>query len=190
MSTPHDPRLSRRDAEHLLDDPAASGHPLGPVLDAARQPARAEELLREEAAVAAFHAARLTPVTVSRRSSVPMSPLGRLAAAKATVATAAVVALTGGGIALAATGTLPTLPDQASDKATESVARHLAPSETETTEATETETEATEAVETEATEVETDGAAPTPSFEGLCTASPRWPPRPAAPRASPTTASP
>src|SRR5690606_16351957 len=109
MSTPKR-HPSRREAEHLLDDPAASGHALGPVLDAARAPARSHELAREDATVAAFHAARLTPAPISRSNFVSPAITGRRAATRAVIATAAVVGLTTSGIALAATGHLPTLP--------------------------------------------------------------------------------
>ena len=52
----------------------------------------------------------------------------RSAAARAAIATGVVVALSTGGFALAATDHLPTLPDQASDKATEAVAKNRATS--------------------------------------------------------------
>lgn len=166
------PHLSRRDAERLLDDPAATNSVLATSLAAAKAPARPAELRREDAAVAAFHAARLTPSPTSRRNFVSPSKLGSRAASRAVIATGAIVALTSGGIALASSSYLPTLPDQASDQATASVAK--TPEPTEATETEETEAEETEALEVtetaEAEETETESATPTPSFEGLCKA--------------------
>lgn len=180
MSTHHP---SRRDADRTLDAPVESDLPVGRALEALRVPGSTHELLREDATVAAFHAARLSPAPRTRSDMSPTTP--RTAAVKAVAATGLVVALTSGGFALAATGHLPTLPDQASDRATEAVSQRTASaSETatetapatatesatvsETPSATETATaEATES--TEATSEETT-TAPTPSFEGLCTA--------------------
>jgi hypothetical protein len=169
----HEPHLTRRESERLLDDPAAHDNALGRALSAAKAPARSSELRREDAEVTAFHAARLTPPPTSRSNYVSPSTLGRRAAARAVIATGAIVALTSGGFALANSAHLPTLPGQASDQATESVAKTP-----ESTEPTETTTEATtsatptedvsESEEAEATE--TSEATPTPSFEGLCKA--------------------
>lgn len=165
MSQP-ETRLSRRDAERLLDAPASHDSALGWALSAANAPAHPGELRREDAAVAAFHTARLNPSPTSRSNYVSPTKLGSRAAARAVIATAAVVALTTGGFALANSAHLPLLPDQASDQATESVAKTPKPTET-TTETT----EATEAAETETpTESTTESATPTPSFEGLCKA--------------------
>jgi hypothetical protein len=175
------PPLSRRDAERLLDDPAASGSALGTALSAAGAPARPGELRREDAEVAAFHAARLTPPPTTRSNFVSPTRLGRRAATRAVIATGAVVALTSGGFALASSAHLPTLPGQASDQASASVAKTPTPTETTDT-ATQTPGESTEptesadAEETEAQETEaerddsTASATPTPSFEGLCKA--------------------
>src|SRR5688572_15243517 len=133
MSNHH---LSRRDADRILDAPAESGRPVAEALEALRAPAAADELRREDAVVAAFHAARLAPAPTTRREMSPTTP--RTAAVRAVVATGLVVAVTSGGFALAATGHLPTLPDQASDTATESVAKsRTAPSESASETATE-----------------------------------------------------
>lgn len=182
MSTHH---LSRRDADRILDAPAESGRPVAEALEALRAPAAADELRREDAVVAAFHAARLAPAP-TRRAMSPTTP--RTAAVRAVVATGLVVAVTSGGFALAATGHLPSLPDQASDTATESVAKSrtapTAPSESAseaateaptasgTATATETATEAGSADATGTTEdaSPTDASAPTPNLEGLCKA--------------------
>ena len=166
MSQPEN-RLSRREAERLLDAPASHGSALGSALSAANAPAHPGELRREDATVAAFHAARLTPSPTSRSNYVSPTKLGSRAAARAVIATAAVVAMTSGGFALASSTHLPLLPDQASDQATESVAKTPKPTETTTTETT----ESTEAAETETpTETTTESATPTPNFEGLCKA--------------------
>lgn len=189
-----DHHLSRRDADRILDAPAESGRPVAEVLEALRAPVTADELRREDSAVTAFRVARLAPSPRSRRGMSPTTP--RTAAVRALTATGLVVALTSGGFALAATGHLPALPDQASDTATDAVARHStspsqSPSETVTEDAT-TSDEATDDLEatqgapgesTEATESTDDAestedaetsdettAAPTPSLEGLCKA--------------------
>ena len=172
----HDRRLSRRDAEEILASPAQSDHAVGPLLDALGAPGREGELLREDAAVAAFHAARLGAVPTSRSDSTVSKPTRT--AAKAFLATGAVVALTSGGLALAATGHLPSLPDQASDRATEAVAKHATESPSETTTTTATETATTATTTESATEVPSETptespeteAAPTPNLEGLCNA--------------------
>jgi hypothetical protein len=162
MSQPAN-RLSRREAERLLDAPASHRSALGSALSAASAPAHPGELRREDATVAAFHTARLTPSPTSRSNYVSPTKLGSRAAARAVIATAAVVALTSGGFALANSAHLPLLPDQASDQATESVAKTPQPSET-TEIPTETVTESPEAEDTE------DTGTPTPSFKGLCKA--------------------
>ena len=121
MSTHHP---SRRDADRILDAPAESDLPVGRALEALRAPGSTHELLREDATVAAFHAARLSPAPRTRSDMSRTTP--RTAAVKAVAATGLVVALTSGGFALAATGHLPTLPDQASDRATEAVSQRTA----------------------------------------------------------------
>lgn len=130
MSTP-DPRLSRRDAERLLDAPAEHDSVLGWALTAASAPAHPSELHGEDAAAAAFQAARLSPAPSTRIGYVSPSRLGSRAAARAVIATGAVVALTSGGFALASTTGLPGLPDlpglpalpgQASDRASDATA--------------------------------------------------------------------
>ncbi len=170
----HRHRLSRRDAERLLDDPSAANSVLGTALSAASAPARAGELHREEAAVAAFHTARLTPSPASSGSAGSPSRLANRAAARAVIATGAIVALTSGGFALANSAHLPSLPGQASDQATESVAKTPKPTEatepTETAETTESGVGTTETTESAETESPSESAAPTPNFRGLCNA--------------------
>ncbi len=146
---------------HLFRRQAETDHVVGPVLDALRAPAREGELRREDATVAAFHSARLTPPTSTRSD---MSTTARSAATRAAIATGVVVALSTGGFALAATDHLPTLPDRASDKATASVAKNPATS-APTTAAT---TTATTAATT--TETESEKSTPTPNVNGLCKA--------------------
>jgi hypothetical protein len=117
-----DMHLTRRESERLLDDPAAYDHVLGWALTAAKSPAHRDELRREDAEVAAFHAARLAPARTSRTHFVSPVRLGGRAATQAVVATAAVVALASGGFALTGSVDLPGLPDlpgRASDRATE-----------------------------------------------------------------------
>lgn len=180
--------LSRRDADRILDAPGESDHPVGQAIQALRASGSTAELRREDATLASFHAARLSP------TSRPMSGAAtsaRSAAVRAVAATGLVVVLTSGGFALAASGHLPTLPDQASDTATEAVAQRNAPrpaSPSETTTATTSEaspeaetavasettleTTTAETTTTEATPTVSDAAttAPTPNLTGLCTA--------------------
>lgn len=163
--------LSRRDAERLLADPAASDSALGTVLAAAGGTARPGELRREHEAVTAFQSALLSPPPASRAGFVSPTALGRRAAARAVVATGAVVALTTGGFALANSAHLPILPGQASDQATESVAKTPKPSDTpsQTPGETSSETPGETPGETPK-ETESDTTGPTPSFKGLCNA--------------------
>jgi hypothetical protein len=167
------PHLSRREAERLLDDPTAVPSALGTALAAAGAPARANELAREDAEVAAFHTARLTPSPTHRSNFVSPTLIGKRAATRAIIATGAVVAVTTGGFALANSAHMPTLPGQASDQATESVSKDKSSdptaSETTTTESTSpTATESTTGATTESPETAT--STPTPNFEGLCKA--------------------
>lgn len=167
----HETRLSRRESERLLDAPATQDSALGRALSAASAPAHPSELRREDAVVAAFHTARLTPSPTYRNNVVSPDKLGSRAAARAVIATAAVVALISGGFALANSSYLPTLPGQASDRATESVAKTPKPTETASETASETSTESTETpAESVETETPTGSATPTPNFTGLCTA--------------------
>ena len=169
--TDHEIRLSRRESERLLDDPAAHDSALGSALSAASAPAHRGELRREAAEVATFRAARLTPPPTSRSNYVSPSTLGSRAAARAVIATGVIVALTSGGFALASSVHLPTLPGQASDQATESVARTPKPTETTSSSAPTSSTSTDDPAESEETEgTETSPATPTPSFKGLCTA--------------------
>ena len=181
------PHLSRREAERLLEDPSAVPSALGSALASAAAPARAGELRREDSAVTAFHTARLTPSGTRTAVAAPRRAAGARAAMGAVIGTCAVVAFTSGAFALAGSGHLPTLPGQASDRASEAVATTAQPSETSATSATSESTGGTGTAkghgttkahgtdeqpdstdgETEATE---GSAAPTPEFKGLCRA--------------------
>lgn len=169
----HEPRpLSRREAERLLDDPAAADGAVASVLRDAQAPTPAgSPLAREETTVAAFRAARLT-APGSRSQFVSPSTPGRRAATKAVVATGAVVAMISGGFAMAATGHLPSLPDQASERATEAVAQTRTPSETASTSASASASTSatTESSSSTSEESESASATPTPNFKGLCKA--------------------
>jgi hypothetical protein len=175
MTAP-DPHLSRRDAERLLDTPAEHDSALGWALTAASAPALPDELRREDAAVAAFHAARLAPPPASRSGFVSPTRLGGRAAARAVVATGAVVALTSGGFALANSAHLPLLPDRASDRATESAARTPASGSTSpgasSTSASGPRSSTSGSAGSPTGSGATSGRAtsPTPDFAGLCTA--------------------
>jgi hypothetical protein len=78
MRTPD--HVTRREAEQLLDDPAAHGSALGSLLSAAGAPAHPAELRREDAEAAAFHRARLAPPTANAAGYVsPRRLAGRAA---------------------------------------------------------------------------------------------------------------
>ncbi|HEY3716617.1 MAG TPA: hypothetical protein VGL39_18985 [Jatrophihabitantaceae bacterium] len=95
-------------AEHLVRGVRAGAHgpdPLARLLAAAATPARRGELAGEDAAVMAFRDANLALTPESRRRSMLSSALAKLATAKVAVA---VIAVSGGGVALAAgSGHLP-----------------------------------------------------------------------------------
>lgn len=104
----HRQRIDPITAERLVGNARAGTHssdPLATVLAAAAAPARPDELARAEAVVDAFRAANLVRPPQSRRRSMLSTTLAKLATAKAAVA---VIAVSGGGIALAAgSGHLP-----------------------------------------------------------------------------------
>jgi len=138
MRIPHR-HLSRREAERLLDDPAAHDSALGAVLKAAGGPALPGELGREDATAATFQRTATVPSPGGGTFIVPTPRREGRAAVRAVVATGAVVALATGGFALAGSADLPHipgLPGQASDRATESVAKEPKPSEASSTSAT------------------------------------------------------
>lgn len=178
MNEPETP-LSRREAERLLDAPAAHDSDLGRVLAAVQSPAHPEELRREDATVAAFHSARLTPPPATRKAFVSPTRLGGRAAVHAVVATAAVVSMASGGFALAGAvdlPSLPTLPGQASDRATEAVseARDGATSATAGSPTGRPGGSATgkptKSPSTTSSETPSATASPTPNLPGLCQA--------------------
>lgn len=114
MSRHRHRRFDRRTAEQLLRDAQSPGRPaapdaLGELLHAAAGPAREGELAGEQAAVAAFRAARLAPAPLPRRRTMIKTTLAGLLAAKILAPVAAAAAV--GGITVAGvTGTLP-LPE-------------------------------------------------------------------------------
>jgi hypothetical protein len=101
-------RIDPITAEYLVRGARDGMHgsdPLAQLLAAAATPARPDELAGEEAAVMAFRAANLARPPQSRRRSMLSTALAKVATVKAAVA---VVAVSGGGIALAAgSGHLP-----------------------------------------------------------------------------------
>ena len=115
-------RLSRRDAERTLTDPAGSDSALGTTLAAAAGPARPAELRGEDAAVAAFHASRLAAPSPTRDHYVSPTRLAGRATTRLVVAAGAVLALGTGGLAVATGVQLDDLPGLTSD-ATPSTAR-------------------------------------------------------------------
>jgi hypothetical protein len=109
MSIQEPRHIDRRTAEQLLG-PAPmgirDGHPpLAALLTAATMPGRPAELASEQASLAAFQTAQLTPVPRPRRLSAVKSAVMKVLTVKAV---AVLAATTAGGVALAAgTGTLP-----------------------------------------------------------------------------------
>jgi hypothetical protein len=116
MSTHNPRRIDRHTSEHLLGQ-ASMGirnapmgirdchPPLAALLTAAAVPGRPDELAREQASVAAFRTAQLTPIPRPRRLSVVKTVVMKVLTVKAV---AVLAATTAGGVALAAsTGTLP-----------------------------------------------------------------------------------
>jgi hypothetical protein len=94
-------------AERLLrGTPGDPADPLAALLAAAAAPATPRELAREHEAMAAFRAARAVPVERPRHHAAPGRAFGKRFTFKVAAATIAVTGV--GGVALAATGTLPT----------------------------------------------------------------------------------
>ncbi|GAA3435094.1 hypothetical protein [Kutzneria kofuensis] len=109
MSTHPRRRLDRRTTEQMLNGaPVVGARPLTDLLAAAAAPARDGELAGEQAAVAAFRAARLEPASPSRRPSILKTLLARLRTARIAAVAAAVAVVVGGVATAAATGYLPT----------------------------------------------------------------------------------
>lgn len=110
MSTHRPRRIGRSTAEQILRGEPA-GSQAGPdvlvdLLAAAAAPAAPGELAGERAALAAFRAARLTPVHEPRRRQMIKTTLAKLLTVKAAAGIAAATAA--GGVAFAAsTGALP-----------------------------------------------------------------------------------
>jgi hypothetical protein len=109
MSIQQPRRIDRSTVEHLLGPAPIDIHdrhpPLATLLTAAAAPGRPAELASEQASVAAFRTAQLTPVPPPRTLSAVKIAVMKVLTVKA-VAVLAVT--TAGGVALAAgTGTLP-----------------------------------------------------------------------------------
>jgi hypothetical protein len=109
MSTPQPRRIDRRTAEHLLGQAPMgirNGHPpLAALLTAAAVPGRPDELTSEQASVAAFRAAHLSPTPQPGRLSMIKATVMKLLTVKVLAIGAATAV---GGVALAATtSTLP-----------------------------------------------------------------------------------
>ncbi|HET6503533.1 MAG TPA: hypothetical protein VFG87_22515 [Amycolatopsis sp.] len=109
MSSNRGRRLDRQSAERILRGDRVTGEPaLRALLAAAAAPARDGEQAGEQAAVAAFQAARLTPVPRPRSRLVLRTTLARVLTTRLAVVGAAAAAVTAGGVvAVAATGGLP-----------------------------------------------------------------------------------
>jgi hypothetical protein len=109
MSTQQPRRIDRRTAEHLLGQAPMgirNGHPpLAALLPAAAVPGRADELASEQASVAAFRAAHLSPAPQPGRLRMIKATVMKLLTVKVLAIGAATAV---GGVALAATtSTLP-----------------------------------------------------------------------------------
>ena len=164
MSMHRSRRLDRRTAEDILDGaPGGRDHALNALLAAAAGAASEAELGGEQAAVAAFRAARLAPAPRPRRRLMIKTMLAKLITTKLALAAAAAAAVTAGGVAaVAATGHFPGSPDEHSTSAPVS-AGDSAKSRVSTTEANEP--------SRGGTNTGTNGApsgSPSPSLVGLC----------------------
>jgi hypothetical protein len=165
MSMHRSRRLDRRTAEEILDGaPGGRDHVLNALLAAAAGAASEAELRGEQAAVAAFRAARLAPAPRPRRRLMIKAMLAKLLATKFAVAAAAAAAVTVGGVAaVAATGNLPGSPDSHSTS-TPASAGEPAKSRVSTT-------EPSESSHGERNNTGTNGmpsGSPSPSLVGLC----------------------
>ncbi|WIX98043.1 hypothetical protein QRX60_28660 [Amycolatopsis mongoliensis] len=163
MSMNRSRRLDRRTAEEILDGaPGGRDHALNALLAAAAGAASEGGLRGEQAAVAAFRAARLAPAPRPRRRSMIKTMLAKLIAAKFAVAAAAAAAVTVGGVAaVAATGNLPGSPDShsASTSATTAASATSSVSRMEAAESSHGGATGNEAA---------PSGSPTPSLIGLC----------------------
>jgi hypothetical protein len=106
MST-HRPRISRADAERLLDTGTGGPQALSALLAAATPPTAAGEPAGEHAALAEFRAARLATVPPRRRIPMLKAALANLIAVKVAAGAAVAAAATGGIALAAASGNLP-----------------------------------------------------------------------------------
>lgn len=162
-------RIDRITAEQLVSGARVGWYlgadPLTEVLAAAASPARPGELAGEEAAVMAFRAAHLGLTPESRRRSMWKSALAKVATVKAA---AVLIAVAGGGAALAAgSGHLPGTGSNhhiahspaGSSTASEHASRASDPSHSAASEANES-AEGTHA----------PSGSPSPNLRGLCTA--------------------
>lgn len=159
MSDHRSHRIDRRTAEQLLrgvpGQARTNGHDrLNDLLSAAAAPARDRELAGEQAAVAAFRAARLADAPQRRRPWMLKIALANLL----TVKIAAAAAAAAGGIALAAaTGTLPGQ-------------HHEEPAPTADTNIVATTSTKTTSASAGPEKKPDNSASPSPSLKGLCQA--------------------
>ena len=165
MSMHRRDRISRVEAERLLDTGAGGSAPLAALLAAATPRSASSEITGEHAALTEFRAAHLATVPSRRRPAMLKSALANLAAAKVVFAAAAAAAATGGIAVAAATGNLPGTaqgPGHAQQPgpaaASNSTTHRGAPPSSEP---------ATEASHSQATH---PSATPSPSLRGLCRA--------------------
>jgi hypothetical protein len=111
MSIHRTHRIDRNAAEQLfLRGPIGSScvpQPLWTVLAAAAAPGHDRELAGEQAALAAFREARLTPAAEPRRTSMIQHALAKLLTVKIAAVTIAATTTLGGVALAASTGTLP-----------------------------------------------------------------------------------
>jgi hypothetical protein len=177
-------RVDRRTADQLLDGApdrarAAGSDALSELLAAAAAPAREGELAGEQAAMAAFRAARLASVPqLRRRSMLIKTALAKLLTVK--IAATAVTAVTVGGVAVAAaTGNLPTqrgdsptVPPMGTVSATTGQVTHT-PSIVSSQAPDTADKNATDKNPTDnnaADKTNSDSGSPSPSLVGLCRA--------------------
>jgi hypothetical protein len=165
MSMHRRDRISRVDAERLLDTGIGGPEALEALLAAAAPSPASGELAGEHAALTQFRAGHLATVPSRRRTALFKSVLANLAAAKVALAATAAAAATGGIALAASTGNLPGTSQgaahahQPAPVAVSESAEHGAAPAGET-----------ESAEPSASEAARPSTTPSPSLNGLCKA--------------------
>lgn len=160
------PRLTRRAASRMLDDPHPGADSLSTVLAAASAPGEPTELSREELVLAQFRAGAALALVPPETTSV-LSRVRKLVAAPAVAFSAAGLVLTGGGLAIAASQGALHVPFTGHDNRPDD-----APSAPTSTNPgiDRTDVPGSGKPSDLPTSSQSPGATPSPSLEGLCRA--------------------